>query len=163
MLDFLLTLASARRVRARCARARRARARRARAPSSPSSPSRGTTIRSNCAHCDTAMRIILTARRNDRIESGLLTFMHVLYEGWAPIHWLAAEGCVHGVRVLLEYGADVSQQAARHQPPAAGAHGCFGETPLRLAVRGGHRQTRCSSKRVLRYRSSMIMGFSRCT
>ena len=57
------------------------------------------------------------------------------------LHVISSEGCPEGARILIHNGADVTALTARYKPPATSTPGCFGETPLHLAVRGGHRRT----------------------
>ena len=62
-------------------------------------------------------------------------------DGRCAPHVVSSTGSAQGARMLIHSGADVAARTARYQPPATSTPGCFGETPLHLAVRGGHRVT----------------------
>ena len=85
------------------------------------------------------MQLIVAARNGDPMQvAALSTPMLVFIGGWAPLHFLASEGSSKGVELLISNGADVTQTTARND---LSAPGCFGETALHLAVRGGFRNT----------------------
>ena len=96
-----------------------------------------------CSLCPLLVDLIQAANGNDeaKLDKAIAAgaSIDLFFEGWAPLHHLAALGNCEGIRLLLSKGADVAQRAARHQPPIHINHSRGGETPLHVAVRNGHR------------------------
>ena len=87
--------------------------------------------------------LVLAAQNGDETTiTKLATFVNCFgSNGRSALHVISSEGCPEGAQILIHNGADVTALTARYKPPATNTPGCFGETLLHLAVRGGHRRT----------------------
>ena len=106
-------------------------------------PNRTVVPASQCSHCTAVTQLVVHAQNGDGTGIGELAVFVNIHgsDGRCALHVVSSTGSARGARMLIYNGADVAARTARYQPPATSTPGCFGETPLHLAVRGGHRVT----------------------